>query len=61
MKTLSERQNDSLDFYDLSVGSIERALNAAYEAGIKAASGCTGCISMSRATTTLEALGEFTA
>ena len=33
--TLESRNSDSLDFYDLSVGSLERALLAAYEAGRK--------------------------
>lgn len=33
--TLDSRNSDSLDFYDLSVGSLERALLAAYEAGRK--------------------------
>ena len=33
--TLESRNSDSLDFYDLSVGSLEGALFAAYEAGRK--------------------------
>jgi hypothetical protein len=33
--TLESRNSDSLDFYDLSVSSIERALLAAFEAGKK--------------------------
>ena len=34
LETLAERGRDSLDFHDLSVGSIREALEAAYEAGM---------------------------
>jgi hypothetical protein len=37
MPTLQARQMDDLDFYDLSVWSVRVALEAAYEAGRKAA------------------------
>lgn len=40
--TLESRNSDSLDFYDLSVGSLERALLAAYEAGRKSQVGGEG-------------------
>ena len=33
--TLESRKSDSLDFYEFSVWSLERALFAAYEAGRK--------------------------
>jgi hypothetical protein len=33
LKTLEERRSDSLDFHELSVMSIRKALLAAYEAG----------------------------
>jgi hypothetical protein len=33
IKTFDIRNSDQLDFYDLSVGSIKAALDAAYEAG----------------------------
>jgi hypothetical protein len=36
--TLETRNNDNLDFYDLSVGNIRNALQSAYEAGKQAAS-----------------------
>lgn len=35
VRTLKVRNSDELDFYDLSVGSIEKALQAAFEAGSK--------------------------
>lgn len=35
--TLETRNNDHLDFYDLSVGNIRSALESAYEAGKQAA------------------------
>ena len=34
VKTFDVRNSDQLDFYDLSVGSIKAALDAAYEAGV---------------------------
>lgn len=37
IKTLEIQNNDSLDFYELSVVSIKQALTAAYEAGKKSA------------------------
>jgi hypothetical protein len=33
IETLDERRSDALDFHDLSVGWIRKALEAAYEAG----------------------------
>jgi len=38
IKTFDVRSSDQLDFYDLSVGSIKAALDAAYEAGMSAGS-----------------------
>lgn len=35
--TLVVRNRDRLDFYDIGVSSIERALQAAYQAGVAAA------------------------
>jgi hypothetical protein len=35
--TLETRNNDNLDFYDLSVGNIRNALESAFEAGKQAA------------------------
>lgn len=35
--TLQTRSSDSLDFHDVSVWGIKAALEAAYEAGVKAA------------------------
>lgn len=35
LRTLAVRGHDSLDFHDLSVNTIRRALEAAYEAGRK--------------------------
>lgn len=35
VETLDVRNNDRLDFHELSVGSLRAALNAAYEAGFK--------------------------
>ena len=37
LETLARRNSDSLDFHDLSVWEIKRALEAAYIAGVKAA------------------------
>lgn len=37
IETLVTRKSDSLDFHDLAVWSIERALQAAFEAGKAAA------------------------
>ena len=37
MSTLEERGNDSLDFQEVSVWEMRRALRAAYVAGFKAA------------------------
>lgn len=37
IETLATRNSDSLDFYDVSVWSIKAALEAAYQAGRKAA------------------------
>jgi hypothetical protein len=37
IETLQERKSDSLDFHDLAVWSIDLALQAAFEAGRKAA------------------------
>lgn len=36
IQTLEEQGSDRLDFHDLSVGAIEYALRAAYEAGFRA-------------------------
>ena len=36
LKTLETRNMDSLDFHDISVGSIQRAIAAAFEAGKEA-------------------------
>jgi hypothetical protein len=36
LDTLEERRSDSLDFHDLSVVGIRRALEAAYKAGKEA-------------------------
>ena len=33
IETLEKRWSDNLDFYDVSVGGIKRALERAYEAG----------------------------
>lgn len=33
IETLEERKNDSLDFHELAVWQVEKALSAAYEAG----------------------------
>lgn len=33
IKTLDSQNSDQLDFYDLSIGSIRAALEAAYKAG----------------------------
>ena len=37
IETLDTRKSDSLDFHDLAVWQIRKALEAAYEAGRKAA------------------------
>lgn len=37
IETLDARKSDSLDFHDLAVWQIRKALEAAYEAGRKAA------------------------
>jgi hypothetical protein len=37
IQTLEERGSDSLDFHDLSVIGVRRALLAAYNAGLEAA------------------------
>ena len=37
LETLEERGRDALDFHELSVGQIRRALEQAYEAGRNAA------------------------
>ncbi len=37
IETLETRNSDSLDFHDLSVAAVKRALEAAYEAGRAAA------------------------
>ncbi|HQR97561.1 MULTISPECIES: hypothetical protein [unclassified Polaromonas] len=39
LETLIARRSDSLDFHDLAVWSIEKALQAAYAAGRHAAAG----------------------
>lgn len=36
IETLMPRNRDALDFYDLNVWEIQKALEAAYEAGRKA-------------------------
>lgn len=36
IETLETRNSDSLDFYDLGVWGIRAALNAAYDAGLRA-------------------------
>ena len=36
IETLETRRSDSLDFHDLSVWQIRRALDAAYKAGFEA-------------------------
>lgn len=36
VETLERRWSDNLDFYDVSVWSIKRALESAYEAGRQA-------------------------
>jgi hypothetical protein len=36
VETLEKRWSDNLDFYDVSVWGIKRALEAAYEAGRQA-------------------------
>lgn len=36
LETLEVRNSDSLDFHELSVGQLQRALEAAYEAGRRA-------------------------
>jgi hypothetical protein len=36
IETLDTRRSDSLDFHDLSVWQIRKALDAAYEAGLNA-------------------------
>ena len=38
IETLEVRRSDSLDFHDVSVWGVDRALRAAYEAGQRAAS-----------------------
>jgi len=38
IKTLATRRSDALDFYDLAVANIKRALSRAYEEGKKSAS-----------------------
>ena len=37
IETLQTRHRDSLDFHDVSVWAVKAALQAAYEAGLKAA------------------------
>ncbi|SEO09798.1 hypothetical protein SAMN04488103_1123 [Gemmobacter aquatilis] len=37
LPTLEERRSDSLDFHDLAVWSVKAALEAAFEAGRRAA------------------------
>jgi hypothetical protein len=37
IETLQTRHRDSLDFHDVSVWGVKSALQAAYEAGLKAA------------------------
>ena len=37
IETLDTRKSDGLDFHDLAVAQIRKALNAAYEAGRKTA------------------------
>ncbi len=39
LKTLEPRHSDDLDFYDHSVWQVREALEAAYDAGFKAAGG----------------------
>ncbi len=36
LETLEERGSDSLDFHDISVWQLKKALEAAYDAGRKA-------------------------
>jgi hypothetical protein len=36
IETLDERKSDNLDFHDVSVWGVERALHAAYQLGLKA-------------------------
>ena len=36
IETLEERKSDSLDFHNVSVWGVERALSAAYQAGVNA-------------------------
>lgn len=36
LETLEVRNSDSLDFHELSVGQLKRAMEAAYEAGRRA-------------------------
>ncbi len=36
LETLATRNSDNLDFHDLAVWSLEKALQAAFEAGLKA-------------------------
>lgn len=36
LETLEERKSDSLDFHDMAVWTIKEALEAAYDAGVKA-------------------------
>ena len=42
LETLEERNRDRLDFHDLGVAGIRKALEAAYEAGRKAGAGRKG-------------------
>ncbi len=37
VETLAERRSDSLDFHEVSVWGIERALQAAFDAGMQTA------------------------
>lgn len=44
LDTLATRRSDGLDFHDLAVWSIEKALQAAYASGLQAgAGGCRRC------------------
>lgn len=42
LETLEERRSDSLDFQEHGVWQVRKALEAAYDAGFKAAGGGTG-------------------
>jgi uncharacterized protein DUF6900 len=42
LPTLDARNSDRLDFHELSVGQIRQALEAAWDAGFKAATDLTG-------------------